>query len=452
MARTPRKPVSVTWKIAFLLAIYLLNAIVAIWISTAIFKARRNMSKPEVDHLLGALERCEDRVLPAQRELFSPKIYLARPQFGTEFVDDNKDLHENLGKLGFQGNANVYGLGIRLGLYLLWATTALANYLMRTMPIKLIYTNLIVCLVFLVNAVKMSTEESCNFCIEIIVVHYFLFHGILSFSIRSKKDQTHMSTGKINFVWMLSGWTIVIVGTCVHITWFWAMGYDRLIPLIPYGAKIFLFGPLDEGQILRQQQSFIVAAVAGTLFLGCSRLLVMIAFFLHTMRSKLREKTNQSPFRAQNHINAPDTMNLNSSSASSKGKTGEDGSFSQTVCYSAETTSSFSNASNDVLQYPRISKTIFTSLLATTNMIYGITAVESVIKWNRISRISSLDSWKQRFALAMGVLAFLTFLYDLAKEKRAKPLEMPSKDGELQMSKLESSGLEFGCHALKLSS
>ena len=166
---------------------------------------------------------------------------------------------------GFPGNPDIYGLGIRLGLYLLWTSTILTYELLADEVSSAVDTNVVFFLSVGVATVVLSSQSPHPYIEEIFVLLSIFFGGFYSLAFPSKADSFS--------VWglMLRGYLLLAMSG--YSVWFWFRGIGRMNTQ-PEGctAEIFLFARVG---LLGPARSFFQAiSVINIVFVG---MLVLIA-------------------------------------------------------------------------------------------------------------------------------------------------------------------------------
>ena len=76
-------------------------------------------------------QACVDRVSSEQGVLFDPSNLPSKSNSSLHLAVDKPLFNSSLCDSGFVGNSDIYGLGVRSGLYLQWVSSLLANHLLR---------------------------------------------------------------------------------------------------------------------------------------------------------------------------------------------------------------------------------------------------------------------------------------------------------------------------------
>lgn len=215
-------------------------------------------------------QRCEARVSTQQLPLFASHIYAS--QFARTYTTPNNITEllpgvtfgswrfypafnwenfegvrysQTLCYQGFEGNTDLYGLGIRGGLYFQWISSLLANNFQSStrQDIQKVYLifSLAICLATLI----ISFTKSCVFSIEIEIMYIIYWGGYMCVVGSAPCSIRLGSIGK----WIQIDWTSTITfGThwvmTYHGTWYVWYAYDQIFSRLPCGTYHFFFAPV----------------------------------------------------------------------------------------------------------------------------------------------------------------------------------------------------------------
>ncbi|KAM7194905.1 hypothetical protein V8F20_007770 [Naviculisporaceae sp. PSN 640] len=204
---------------------------------------------------------CEDRVEPEQSPLFTWEVY--KTQFcRVNPVSANGSSERKIWELepflevqtnqtlchqGFAANEDLYGLGIRTGIYLQWLTALLVNNLLpeghkQAQGVYLIFSTSLC----IATCVLSFPGESCTFGIEIEVLYWLYWGGIFAVFV-SSPSQTRLHTKKPK--WIGLDWVTAIQYTTnilmiYHGLWFVQHAYDQVFARMPCGTYQFFVVPV----------------------------------------------------------------------------------------------------------------------------------------------------------------------------------------------------------------
>lgn len=146
---------------------------------------------------------------------------------------------------GFNGNGDIYGLGMRFGLYLQWISALVANNFLGTTrgDIRKVYLvfSVALCIVTLVS----SFTKDCVFSIEIEVLYWMYWGGFVSVFASSLSP---VRLGRVT-QWVDVDWTTIIFFIThwimsYHGIWFVCYAYDQVFPRMPCGTYHFFLAPM----------------------------------------------------------------------------------------------------------------------------------------------------------------------------------------------------------------
>lgn len=214
-------------------------------------------------------QTCTARVAQVQQALFTAEVY--ETQFAcTHYMLENqtwkiggfastwqvhpafdfepvRSIQSNLTLCdqGFFGNTDLYGLGIRCGVYLQWISSIFANHFLSTIrqDVQRVYLifSLAICLATLIS----SSVKSCVFGIEIEVL-YWMYWGCFMCVFGSAPCLIRLGSSRM---WTKLDWTTAILFTthCImtfHGMWYIWHGYDQIFARMPCGTYHFFVAPV----------------------------------------------------------------------------------------------------------------------------------------------------------------------------------------------------------------
>jgi hypothetical protein len=133
---------------------------------------------------------------------------------------------------GIPGNPDIYGLGIRLGLYLLWVATIFTYECLQDEISNAIDTNLIFFFSISIATFVISIQSPKPHAEEIYILLVLFFGGFVSLAFPSKFGSFSMFGLAIRLY--------LFAGMASYSIWFWFGGMDRFQQQ-PCGSQAFLF-------------------------------------------------------------------------------------------------------------------------------------------------------------------------------------------------------------------
>ena len=233
----------------------------------------------------GSFRGCEARVSASQLSLFTGNIH--ELQFAKGFNisiwdwSDDNGIHfdfnafseirnnETLCSQGFRGDQDLYGLGIRLSLYLQWSTSLLVNNMLPQGRHEFRKVYLVYSLALLMTTLVSSFSSSCTFAVEIEILYWAYWGGVLCMLTSSPSYTRLRSETKWSKLNWITGITYALHAFMFyHSILFWNYGYNQMFSRMPCGTYHFFFGPLLDPSrsfwLLRDLLIFILGPVTFT--------------------------------------------------------------------------------------------------------------------------------------------------------------------------------------------
>ncbi|KAJ0416721.1 hypothetical protein BJY00DRAFT_316602 [Aspergillus carlsbadensis] len=176
---------------------------------------------------------------------------------------------------GFPGNSDLYGLGIRTGIYLQWLSAQIAAffYLADT---NTLFFNYIIFTLAIIIAVIVLTFQGETYTLEMIVMIHMFFGGL--FCVQQRKSQFLKDRQM--------GWRVItriatVLAMLMYSSWFWASGVSSTrFAATPCGNAIFLFARIPPAYFNKVRWLF--AALSIALSAG------FLAFYVHIYSTSVR--------------------------------------------------------------------------------------------------------------------------------------------------------------------
>ena len=370
-------------------------------------------------------QACVKRVSPGQGALFdasnlpSKSISLLHPAVNKPLV--NSSLCDS----GFVGNSDIYGLGVRAGLYVQWASSLLAKHLLREESTALMRSYLFFHVALCIAVVVLTFQKTCTFAVEIVLLYYLVYGGFIC--VFSRPNLGDSKGAMMDLRWSqvilsLSFWTMV-----THAVWFIIFGRFRL-PKMPCETTIFFFGPVDDDSLhfcINYLAVFLVHLICLVVYYKT----VWICFFGFVSAVKILVSTMKSLLRGDFSPRVGYRSVVQLQSAISRYLR-----FSNLLEWLAAQPGNIRNKYGSALRryycaytmcaYPS-SRPFSTALIVrSTNQavilaigvftfVWTILAIELTIHWNNISGMYVLDTTGQYVPLAVGLGGFVRLLYEL---------------------------------------
>lgn len=170
------------------------------------------------------------------------------------------------GGCGFIGNPDIYGLGVRLGIYSQWLSALLSNHLLSNSreDIHSAYFFFSLALGIATVVITVNRERSCVFFAEIFVLVSLVFGGYFSVhlfpitTLPQQRDWYSIPWRRGRLVILALVYGAMMLFNC----WFWFAGRSTGFESTPCGSAIFLFAKFSGSNIkhgVRFYQGFSVA-------------------------------------------------------------------------------------------------------------------------------------------------------------------------------------------------
>jgi hypothetical protein len=348
---------------------------------------------------------------------------------------------------GFIGNSDIYGLGIRLGVYLQWLASYVSNTYF-TFPLghpDLLDGYLIFNSALLVALFVLTAKEPDTYSAEVLIVFFLIFNGwSTAFPIHRRERAVSIRdefwevgarsalTFTLNFIW------------AIYASWFWIAGVKSTFQATPCGTKVFIFSKVDmtpgAGGFLAARVVFGAASLFMTLAMSIAVLGGLVTHpktFLSPIsesviwdlllptnrRGKMRGKRERRRQKGSQRLsevleNPTLSPRLQRAWQFVTGR-GSEGYvlFLLANCYNGCT--QFLNTFYRAEETPEafsIRQQWYGSITLLGTML-SIVAIELTISWNHITNVYSMSSTGQLIAFVVGLGPLITTVYRVLKEK-----------------------------------
>jgi hypothetical protein len=257
--------------------------------------------------------QCSARVDNSRGSLFQPDIYLKQFNF-TTWYSSNLTTDEALCGEGFEDNSDIYGLGIRVGIYLQWVSCLLANHTLPETRVELAQAYLLFLIAICVTALVMSIQNTCNFALEIIILYYMFFGGKLCVF-----TWPNLTTPKSKIKWLGMTWyrtilSILDIFMIGHGAWFWLRGYDTRFARLPCGTHHFFFVKISDPGDFGLLRFFLATNfLSGLIEVGFIKLAFTILFIREIVRSVRESDIYRGLFPRSRYSQIEQRQNSNAS-------------------------------------------------------------------------------------------------------------------------------------------
>ena len=108
-------------------------------------------------------QACVNRVSADQAALFDPSNLMS--DSSRHWAEYRPTYNSTLCDSGFIGNSDIYGLGVRSGLYIQWVSSLLAKHLLREVNTTLILSYLIFHIALWITIAFLTVQKTCTFTV-----------------------------------------------------------------------------------------------------------------------------------------------------------------------------------------------------------------------------------------------------------------------------------------------
>ncbi|KAM7217173.1 hypothetical protein V8F06_007464 [Rhypophila decipiens] len=451
-----------TWPLIFVL-------LVRVYDELGIQAQKRSISDPYIDgNVLSAWKTgawpqtfvgCEDRVEPQQSDLFSEAIYRTQftriegqqpnniqPRFDRELFLSTHN-NQTLCSQGFAANEDLYGLGIRTGIYLQWVTALLVNNLLPDSHREAQRVYLVFSISLCIATYVMSfVSGSCVFGIEIEVLYWLYWGGVVCV-FASSPSQTRL--GAKTAKWIGLDWDTAIQYTTnimmiYHGIWFIWWAYDQVFARMPCGTYQFFVAPLlDPSPTFNFVRDFLTQLISPVAL----PLLFAIPYMTYLLAAEIQNSIRDSTICQQLFPNWSKSLlslfirGLGNCHLWNK----------KVYRFLRRVTNLPVRARGGIrLITPidvahRRAYRIRCIILGVTSCAMSITAIECLLSWNKVVNIYNIRSTGQYIALTMGLAGFVQACWQLVNQeaRRRRDLtrrQLIGQDIELDQFPLSMSG------------
>ncbi|KAM7184271.1 hypothetical protein V8F33_013085 [Rhypophila sp. PSN 637] len=187
---------------------------------------------------------------------------------------------------GFEGNLDTYGLGVRLGNYLSWATIMIATIWFPKIRADLLDATIIFSIALFGSTILVSVNRDTTHSVEIIIMSYLFFGGIFCITgcfVAPPADNKARAHRKVS---IFRGVILFFCVVCMAMYnfWFYWIAPNNEIVFLPTtcgttGTWIFPFGYVDQVQQARRgaMMVYALASFAGVGWLLAALVALVLA-------------------------------------------------------------------------------------------------------------------------------------------------------------------------------
>jgi hypothetical protein len=174
--------------------------------------------------------------------------------------------HNRNGECGFQGNPDMYGLGLRLGIYLQWLACNLSLTFVAHPEKDLPDASLVYSFAIALALVIVTFQDTCVYFVEAFMLINIAFGGTLQL------DLTKWEKGS----WRRPALLLFYLAVFPYSCWFWRQGMQKHFRDTPCGTQLFLFGRISGGHVHIALNVFFAISVISTVVIGYSSIVQVL--------------------------------------------------------------------------------------------------------------------------------------------------------------------------------
>ncbi|PMD31289.1 hypothetical protein L207DRAFT_572957 [Hyaloscypha variabilis F] len=361
------------------------------------------------------LSQCPSRVSGQQATLFTSKIYFE--QFNYTLWNARRIWEdEQLCAVGFQGNSDIYGLGIRIGLYLQWFSSLLANHALVETRKSLSQAYLIFSLAIFITIMVMTGRSECDFTIELVMLYIMFFGGFLCVFYRPNLISKENPPKWLGMTWHRAI-TMCLYGVMIgHAAWFWPIGYNSSFVKMPCGTTLFFFGPISDVSFIPLRVLLGLATICGAVEFAVLYPLFVILFSEEIKRSILESAVYQGLFPRHQYARIEEQDESATDSTLARW-------WAKLARWHRKMRSRLAflklglfKEAKAVEGRAKIWSHVFNGVIGCGSFIWSISAIELIISWNKITGVHNIDTTGQYIPLVIGICSLVTVLYELIKD------------------------------------
>ncbi|KAL4875153.1 hypothetical protein BJY04DRAFT_224350 [Aspergillus karnatakaensis] len=305
---------------------------------------------------------------------------------------------------GFPGNSDLYGLGIRVGIYIQWISALVSSYF-HLDDTNLLRFNYFAFSLAVMSSLLVLTFQGDAHTIEIIIMLYMFFGGLYSISptsARGRQPATPLSKRLI--LGPVTGFIMLI-----YSSWFWISGRDsdRFV-VTPCGNSIFLFARISPRHFGRVSIFFAVLSIllAVAVFVAAVRY-----YFPYIAGLVERWRNTETTFNPTHIVREIDRENSAADlSATARVRT----SLRHLRVGMRAWVQLFSRKPGDAVTSNWATRVyLFEIILPPVSCIYSILAIELMLRWNLVSDVYTVGSTGQLIPVIVSGVGFVDILFNI---------------------------------------
>jgi hypothetical protein len=314
---------------------------------------------------------------------------------------------------GFDGNPDLYGLGIRTGVYLQWVS---ALIIWRWYPegrTELGGAYLVFLFALLIAMIVTTARLEPIHSAEILLLMYIIFGGVFTvMSIGLRKSHLQKVKKMKGSLVQATALSFILAAASIYCSWFWLFGIHHDFLDTQCGTYGFLFTKVS---LKNEHVTKFFAALSmylAIIYGGVSVYILAISvLFLMKVPSAMRAVRRLKP-------TPKDVLEMGDQVRSDSQRYGHNSGAQDSKILSIPlrkrlTFSSRKNVPND-------RRDVMASIIMPTanvvSLIYSVIGIEMTLQWNHVTGVYSINSVGQLIPFVIGLAGFVKVIYEPLKD------------------------------------
>jgi len=286
-------------------------------------------------------------------------------------------------KCGFEGNPDLYGLGIRMGVYFQWVS---ALVIWRWWPqgrTELGGAYLVFLFALLVAMIVKTAQVDPTYSAEILILMYIIFGGVFTVMMIGLRKSHTQKVKKMQSSWVqVMVLFFILAAASIFCSWFWLSGIHHDFLDTDCGTYGFLFTKVS----LKNQhvtKFFAALSIYLAILYVIASIYALGAFAAFLLRAPWLDRIIRK--HEQEASVAADRSRVSARKRSARSQ-----------------------------------QDIFSSIVAPTanivSLIYSVIGIEMTLHWNHVTGVYSINSVGQLIPFVIGLVGFIKVVYEPLKE------------------------------------
>ena len=327
-----------------------------------------------------------------------------KPRIGSPLFDRDASLDQ----CSFSGNPDIYGLGIRVGIYLQWFAYLLATKFLEERDVDIRDANTMFLLaIFIATAVLPTTNQTQTHAVEGMILLYIFFGGAFSVLFPVGPVKSKDLRLRTSFFGILLRFSLV-AGMATYSVWFWFFGVKNFVQE-SCGTYVFLFAKVSlfgHALTFLKIAGITTMVVYGGLFLYLYYFVLVASYYSVAGIARVQKYGSNvlsEEISGQNTVySALGIMWAHLFLDFKSSKVGRE----------------VSDSAKDPAK--RRKERLNHLLVASFTIVWSILAIELTIRWNSITEVNTIKTTGQLIPFVIGIGGLFQVVYNIGKENAEK--------------------------------